>query len=210
MFFYTTRDGWTVYMGRDKYENDQLIAHSFGEDVWFHVDEVSSAHVYLRLGGSGLTIDEIPARTLEECVQLVKAHSISGCKMPTVTVIYTYVSNLRKDQRMDVGTVGFHRERDVHRVRNVRTDKALVKAIEKTCTERTLDDLKQDKAHREREAAQRAKADAARQRAEEAEAARQAKEAADLRCYASVMTPDMITSSVIPGESVEDYEDNFM
>ena len=143
-------------------------------------------------------------------MQLVKAHSISGCKMATCTVIYTYVSNLRKDQRMDVGTVGFHRERDVHRVRNVRTDKALVKAIEKTCTERTLDDLKQDKAHREREAAQRAKADAAAARAAEEAAAREAKEAADLRCYASVMTSDMIGSSVIPGESVEDYEDNFM
>ena len=197
-------------MGRDKYENDQLIAHSFGEDVWFHVDEVSSAHVYLRLGGSGLSIDQIPARTLEECVQLVKANSISGCKMATVTVIYTYVSNLRKDQRMDVGTVGFHSEKAVHRVRNVRTDKALVKMIEKTRTERTLEDLQRDKEQREREALRRAKEAAAKKRADEEEAARKAKEEADLLCYASVMKPEMIRSSVTEGETVEEYEDNFI
>ena len=198
-------------MGRDKYENDQLIEHSFGEDVWFHVDEVSSAHVYLRLGGSGVGIDDIPAKTLEECVQLVKANSISGCKMPQVTVIYTYVSNLRKDQQhMDVGTVGFHKEKEVHKVKFVKTNKAMVKAIEKTRTEKTLDDLKRDKQEREREMIRRNKAEAAKKRAEEEEALRKAKEEADLRCYASVMKPENMQSSVTDGETFEEYEDGFI
>jgi hypothetical protein len=43
----------------------------------FHVDDMSSAHVYLRLPeGSG--IDDIPADTLEDCAQLVKQNSIQG------------------------------------------------------------------------------------------------------------------------------------
>lgn len=42
-------DGLTVYMGRDKFENEELIKHMWPEDVWFHVDDLSSAHVYLRL-----------------------------------------------------------------------------------------------------------------------------------------------------------------
>ena len=36
-------------MGRDKFENEDLIRFGLPEDVWFHVDDVSSAHVYLRL-----------------------------------------------------------------------------------------------------------------------------------------------------------------
>ena len=51
-------------MGKDKYENEDLIAYGWPEDVWcvikvvylinrFHVDEVSSAHVYIRLNKVG-------------------------------------------------------------------------------------------------------------------------------------------------------------
>lgn len=43
----------------------------------FHVDDMSSAHVYLRLP-PGATFDEIPADTLDDCAQLVKANSIQG------------------------------------------------------------------------------------------------------------------------------------
>lgn len=33
---------------KDKYENEELIRFGLPEDVWFHVDALSSAHVYLR------------------------------------------------------------------------------------------------------------------------------------------------------------------
>jgi predicted ribosome quality control (RQC) complex YloA/Tae2 family protein len=36
-------------MGKDKFENEELIKHAWPEDVWFHVDRESSAHVYIRL-----------------------------------------------------------------------------------------------------------------------------------------------------------------
>lgn len=52
-------------MGRDKYENEELIKYGFPEDVWFHVDNYSSAHVYLRLK-RGETIDTIPPNILIE------------------------------------------------------------------------------------------------------------------------------------------------
>lgn len=42
-------DGHVLYMGKDKYENEDLIRYGFPEDVWFHVDNLSSAHVYLRM-----------------------------------------------------------------------------------------------------------------------------------------------------------------
>jgi len=38
-----------IYMGKDKFENEELLKWGWTEDVWFHVDNLSSAHVYLRL-----------------------------------------------------------------------------------------------------------------------------------------------------------------
>jgi phospholipase C len=35
--------------GLDKYENEDLIKYALPQDVWFHVDALSSAHVYLRM-----------------------------------------------------------------------------------------------------------------------------------------------------------------
>lgn len=43
----------------------------------FHVEDMSSAHVYLRLDSEN-ALDTIPDETLEDCVQLVKANSIQG------------------------------------------------------------------------------------------------------------------------------------
>lgn len=43
----------------------------------FHVDKMSSAHVYVRLH-KGQTIDDISEGLLEDCAQLVKANSIQG------------------------------------------------------------------------------------------------------------------------------------
>jgi predicted ribosome quality control (RQC) complex YloA/Tae2 family protein len=41
--------GYMIYMGKDKHENELLIQYGWPEDVWFHVDSLSSAHVYLRM-----------------------------------------------------------------------------------------------------------------------------------------------------------------
>ncbi|XP_031959184.1 coiled-coil domain-containing protein 25 isoform X4 [Corvus moneduloides] len=116
MVFYFTSNAvaavYTIYMGKDKYENEDLIKYGWPEDVWFHVDKLSSAHVYLRLH-KGQTMDDIPKEVLSDCAHLVKANSIQGCKLSSVTVVYTPWSNLRKTPDMDVGQIGFHRQKDV-------------------------------------------------------------------------------------------------
>lgn len=53
-----------IYMGKDKIENEDLIKYGFDEDVWFHVDNLSSAHVYLRLD-IGEKWDQIPEALLQ-------------------------------------------------------------------------------------------------------------------------------------------------
>jgi len=78
----------TIYVGKDKTENEELIKYGWEEDVWFHVDNLSSAHVYLR-PETGRSWEDIPAALLEDCSQLTKANSIEGNKRDNVTVIYT-------------------------------------------------------------------------------------------------------------------------
>ena len=79
VFYFTCSDPrYTIYMGRDKYENESLIAYGWPEDLWFHVDKLSSAHVYLRLPPD-VGFDEVPPALVEECAQLTKLNSIEGC-----------------------------------------------------------------------------------------------------------------------------------
>ena len=54
----------------------------------FHVDDLSSAHVYLRLK-KDQRLEDVSDKTVMECAQLVKANSIEGCKLKEVHVVYT-------------------------------------------------------------------------------------------------------------------------
>jgi predicted ribosome quality control (RQC) complex YloA/Tae2 family protein len=116
----------TIYMGRDKFENEQLIKYPMGSeyDVWFHVDRLSSAHVYLSVPDPRLSLNvisdqsidadqkfalsdwqSIPEALLIDLAQLVKANSIEGNKKDNITIVYTPWSNLLKTNGMQVGQV---------------------------------------------------------------------------------------------------------
>ena len=85
------------------------------EDVWFHVDKMSSAHVYMRVK-KGQTWDDLTEEELEDCAQLVKANSIQGNKENNVWIVYTPWANLKKLPRMEVGQVGYHDLKLVRRI----------------------------------------------------------------------------------------------
>uniref|UniRef100_A0A4W5R568 Coiled-coil domain-containing protein 25 n=1 Tax=Hucho hucho TaxID=62062 RepID=A0A4W5R568_9TELE len=100
--------------------------YGWPEDIWFHVDKLSSAHVYLSMR-KGLTIEDIPKEVLIDCVQLVKNNSIQG---------NTFSGP--KTGGMDVGQIGFHR----HKVKIVAVEKKIneiVNRLEKTKDERYPD-----------------------------------------------------------------------
>jgi predicted ribosome quality control (RQC) complex YloA/Tae2 family protein len=96
VFFFTGRDPrYLMYMGADKEENEHLIRWGWPEDVWFHVDKHSSAHVYIRLLEGQTTLDDIPEEVIEDCAQMTKLNSIEGCKLNDVQIVYTMWTNLR-------------------------------------------------------------------------------------------------------------------
>lgn len=135
VFYFTCSDPrYVIYMGRDKHENEHLIAYGWPEDLWFHVDSHSSAHVYLRLP-KGETIDDVPDEIVQECSQLCKANSIEGSKLSHVRMIYTPWANLKKTEGMADGQVGYHSRGAVRHTMVEHRVNAVVNRLNKTKVE---------------------------------------------------------------------------
>ncbi|KAF8993498.1 hypothetical protein BDQ17DRAFT_1331667 [Cyathus striatus] len=166
-----------IYMGKDKVENEELIRYYWPQDIWFHVDKLSSAHVYLRMP-DGMAWDAIPEALLVDCAQLVKANSIEGNKKDNLTIIYTPGDNLKKTGDMAVGQVSFHNDKKVKRVHIATRQNAIVNRLNKTKVEKEVDHeqervdrIKKENAAKRSAAAEKKKADAELARAREAEKA---------------------------------------
>ncbi|OQE15933.1 hypothetical protein PENSTE_c026G10033 [Penicillium steckii] len=130
-----------IYVGKDKFENEDLIKFGLEED--FHVDNLSSAHVYVRLR-EGETWDNIAEPLLEDCAQLTKANSIEGNKKDNITIIYTPWSNLQKDGSMATGQVSFHNPKLVRKVLVRTRENPIVNRLNKTRIEK-FPDLRAEK-----------------------------------------------------------------
>ena len=63
-----------IYMGEDKYVNEDLLKYGFPEDYWFHVDKLSSAHVYLRQAFILSSLSALPAYL---CIYVCQLCSLS-------------------------------------------------------------------------------------------------------------------------------------
>jgi coiled-coil domain-containing protein 25 len=186
VYFYTASDGTLLYMGKDKFENEDLIKYGHPEDMWFHVDNLSSAHVYARLplrdeGAKLPTLDDLPTQLIEECGQLVKWNSISGKKLPQVKVVMTPWSNLKKTNGMAVGQVSFHNEK-LRRVFAVQRQRDIVRRIIKTEQER-FPDLAAEREQRDSIDRQRRKSAAIEAKRREKAAKEKARRDAELRSY---------------------------
>jgi len=202
---------YTIYMGADKNENEELIKYGLPEDVWFHVDKVSSAHVYLRLK-KGETIDTISEGLLEDCAQLVKAHSIQGNKMNNVEVVYTPWSNLKKTPSMDVGQVGFHNPRMVRVLTVEKRVNEIINRLNKTRVERRPDLKAEKEASNAAEKAERKMQLKEKKRKEEMERLEKEKWA-EIRSYKGLMVAEKMTSNrqiASAGRSMQEMEDEFV
>ncbi|PSC73498.1 Coiled-coil domain-containing 25 [Micractinium conductrix] len=217
VFFFTPRghgpgpDDWLLYMGVDKYENEDLIKYSLPTDVWFHVDALSSAHVYLRLP-EGKSMGDIPKDTLEDACQLVKANSIVGNKQNNLAIVYTPASNLRKSSDMAVGQVGFHSDALVKKAHVARRLNEIVNRLNKTQVEK-FPDLAAEKMAWEKEQTGKRKAESTAQRRTEKEEKDEQKRQQDMLDYKHIMREEsMVTAGELREkyETAEDYEDDFM
>ncbi|GAB5362235.1 hypothetical protein AAMO2058_000780800 [Amorphochlora amoebiformis] len=209
VFFYSSIDKrFVFYMGRDKHENELLIKYGWKKDVWFHVDNLSSAHVYLRLP-KGVKIADIPAEVLEECAQLVKANSIKGNKEKNVKIVYTMWKNLHKRNSMEIGQIGFHDTKKLRYVKVEARKNEIVNRINKTKEEKDSSYIK--KSWEEMKRKQRAREKAKKKK--EAEALKKKiqveKEKAELREYKTLDLEEGDLNTDLK-MTAEEFEDDFM
>lgn len=198
-----------VYVGKDKFENEELIKYGWEEDVWFHADKLSSAHIYLRLN-EGDAWDAIPEDLLVDLAQLTKANSIEGNKKDNVTVIYTPWSNLKKDGSMAAGQVSFKDPRKVKKILVPQRENPVVNRLNKTKVEKHPD-LQQEREDRLRELRKR---DQASQQARKKEEARISKERQEKKWQKDHAYDDLFTEENMDASSNqnrdENWEDDFM
>ena len=196
-------------MGADKQENEELLQWGFPEDVWFHVDDMSSAHVYLRMP-EGMSVESIPEGVLQECAQVVKANSIQGSKSPSVNVIYTAFENLKKTASMDVGQVGFKNSKKVYKMANVRKQTDILKKMEHTKEERQPD-LRAMKEERDREMRRKEKKLQQEQKQQELDDLKKKKKEDELKSYKSLMVAsNMVSNKSNQNVDYRTFEDDFM
>mmetsp|Transcript_18134 Transcript_18134/g.43615 ORF Transcript_18134/g.43615 Transcript_18134/m.43615 type:complete len:215 (-) Transcript_18134:58-702(-) len=211
-FFKSSCGEYTIYMGKDKFENEELIKYGLPEDCWFHVDDLSSAHVYLRLK-PGMTMDDIPNDCILDCCSLVKANSIAGCKKSSVYVVYTRWKNLKKTTSMVEGQVGYHRPENVRRIK-VEKNNTIVRQLEKSKRE-LYPDLAKEQQDRSNEIRLQKKAH--RKVEEKAERLKQLERAREKeeRSYDRIMGEDKMMSNAemnatADSTAAEEFEDDFM
>jgi len=197
-----------VYVGKDKEENEDLIKFGWDEDVWFHVDNLSSAHVYLRLK-TGESWKSIQKDLLEDCAQLTKANSIEGNKKDNVTVIYTPWSNLRKDASMATGQVSFHDSKMVKKTLVPVRQNHIVNRLNKTREEK-YPDLREE---READLREKRKAERIAREQQKAKDREERQKREELRwqkdhAYDDLMREDQMVSN--QDRDADFYEDDFM
>ncbi|MBA0670235.1 hypothetical protein Goklo_024658 [Gossypium klotzschianum] len=190
VFYFKARpeaDDYTNFMGLDKYENEELIKYGFMEDIWFHVDKMSSAH-------------------------LVKASSIQGKKVNDNDVVYTPWSNLKKTPSMDVRQVGFHNSKMVRTVRVEKRIHEVVNRLNKAKVERKPD-LKAEKeavyAAKKTQRKQQLKETKCQEEMQRLEKKREV----EIRSYEDLMVSEKMTSNkqiAATSKSFQEVEQDFM
>ncbi|TVY43610.1 Coiled-coil domain-containing protein [Lachnellula subtilissima] len=198
-----------IYVGKDKVENEDLIKFGLEEDVWFHADKLSSAHIYLRMN-EGSSWESIPEEVLTDLAQLTKANSIEGNKKDNVTVIYTPWANLKKDGSMAVGQVSFKDPRKVKRIIVPQRENPIVNRLNKTKVEK-FPDLQMEKEENLKVLRKKDQSARLERKKEESKIAQERK---DKKWQKEHAYDDLFTGDDDPEEANnqdrEDLEDDFM
>ena len=89
-----------IKIGESAKENDQLFHAAAEQDWWFHLDNHSSAHLWVGAEGSASNMDK---RTARRCATILKEHH--NRKGGNILVCYTQRNILRKDKTCPAGTL---------------------------------------------------------------------------------------------------------
>ena len=101
---YRTSGGYTVYVGRNNLQNDELsFKRAEKEDYWFHVHGAPGSHAILCCAGQ----PEPPAEDFTQAA-MIAAHHSSLSDGAMVTVDYTKARHLKRPPGAKPGFVIYH------------------------------------------------------------------------------------------------------
>ena len=104
----TSSDGWTIYVGRNRHENDHLLSRlAQPNDLWLHVLGQGGAHVLIRVPASK---QEPPLTTIKEAAQ-VAARLSKASTGSKVRVVYTQCKHVKKIGKDKPGLVRYENEK---------------------------------------------------------------------------------------------------
>lgn len=81
---------YTIFVGRDKNENDKLLKESAQNDLWFHLEDQSSPHIVLK---NDFCEAKVPKRCLNYVGTLFQHYK--GKLAKHYTVIWTEIKNVK-------------------------------------------------------------------------------------------------------------------
>ncbi len=104
----TSSDGWTIYVGRNRYENDYLLTRmAQPSDIWLHILGQGGAHVLIRVPASK---QDPPMTTLREAAQIAARMSKAGPGSKQ-RVVYTQCRYVKKVVKEKPGLVRYEHEK---------------------------------------------------------------------------------------------------
>ena len=102
-FCYTSSDGFTIYVGKNNYQNDELTFKTANSgDWWFHAKKMPGSHVIVKCEGK-----ELPDRAFEEAASLAAYYS-SGRSMGKVEIDYVKRKEIKKPTGAKPGFVVYY------------------------------------------------------------------------------------------------------
>ncbi len=99
-------DGYTVLVGRNSRQNDELVRRGQPDDLWMHARDRPGSHVVIQTGGDP---DGVPERVRLRAAQLAAYYS-KGRGATKVPVICTRIKHLKKPKGAKPGLVLVTRE----------------------------------------------------------------------------------------------------
>ena len=119
--------GWTILVGRDATENDELLRHYVkGADLWFHTRDYPGGYVFIK-ARSGKTVPlEIMLTAGNLAVYYSKAR-----KNAEADLYYTQVKHLRRAKNGPKGLVLPSNEKNLH----IKMDSAILRQLEENQSE---------------------------------------------------------------------------
>lgn len=99
---YKSSDGYTILVGRNNHQNDQLsLKFAEKSDIWLHTQNITGSHVIIVTDG-----ETPPDRTIEEAAVIAAVNS-KGCNSDLVPVDYCLARYVKKPSGAKPGKVIF-------------------------------------------------------------------------------------------------------